>query len=135
MVCETQCRKVPYCVSKQVPYTVTRRVAHCVAKQVPVCCTRMVARCVPRQVAYEVCQMVPVTVCPQPCDPCVGGGCASGNCGTGVVPPGDAYPVPDGLSSPGATPQPYEADRPAASEPQQPESEPNTDPRMPDATT
>ncbi|MCH7688704.1 MAG: hypothetical protein IH899_18805 [Planctomycetes bacterium] len=56
--------KVPYCVTKQVPYTVTQRVARCVAKKVPVTCTRMVAKCVPRLVAYEVCRLVPTTVCP-----------------------------------------------------------------------
>jgi hypothetical protein len=99
MICETQTRKVPiqtcrwveetctrkvaFCVTKQVPYTVTERVAHCVAKCVPETCTRMVAKCVPRQVAYEVCRMVPVTVCPNACGTPGCSDCATGDCGLG----------------------------------------------------
>ena len=70
---ETKTCQIPYQVCKQVPYTVTHRVARCVAKQVPTTYTRMVARCVPKQVAYEVCQMVPTTVCnpaPTGCSSC-----------------------------------------------------------------
>jgi hypothetical protein len=86
-VCETKTCKVPYCVSKKVAYKVCHKVARCVAKQVPVTCTRMVAKCTPRKVAYEVCRLVPVTVC-RPTLPC-GTGCATGNCN---VAPGTAAP-------------------------------------------
>jgi hypothetical protein len=47
----------------------------------------MVAKCTPRKVAYEVCRLVPVTVC-RPTLPC-GTGCATGNCN---VAPGTAAP-------------------------------------------
>ena len=73
MVQETKTCQVPYQVCKQVPYTVTQRVARCVPKQVPVTYTQCVARTVPKQVAYEVCRMVPVTVCdatPSNCSSC-----------------------------------------------------------------
>jgi len=79
--------QIPYCVTKQVPYTVIRRVARCVEKKVPVTCTRMVAKCVPRQVAYDVCRIVPTTVCPtNSCfSPFFSGGC-------GVPSKGDSEP-------------------------------------------
>jgi hypothetical protein len=74
-----------------VAYKVCRKVARCVSKQVPVNCTRMVAKCTPRQVAYEVCRLVPVTVCRPtlPCGPGCNTGCATGNCN---IAPGTAVP-------------------------------------------
>ena len=76
--------QVPYEVCKQVPYTVTRRVARCVPKQVTETYTRCVTRSVPKQVAYEVCRMVPVTVC----DP------SPSNCGScGVSSPAGEQPA------------------------------------------
>ena len=104
MVHETRTCRVPYCVSTQVPYTVTHRVAHCVPRNVTETCTRMVSRCVPRQVAYEVCRVVPVTVCPDSsCSTC-----ADGSCGTA---PMEAYP---------ATPPTESAPEPGQSPPSQP---------------
>jgi hypothetical protein len=64
----------------------------------------MVSKCVPRQVAYEVCKMVPVTVCAQSdCSSC--GGCAT--CGaTAPAGPGPIKPQAE------AVPQPQDVRKP-----------------------
>mgnify|MGYP001811997653 CR=1 FL=1 len=101
MVQEVKTCRGPYCVEKRVPYTVNRTVTRCVAKCVPQTCTRMVARCVPRQVAYEVCRVVPTTICPSAT--CSTGDCSSGNCATQSTP-----------AAADNAPSTFEAQRPAA---------------------
>jgi hypothetical protein len=107
MVSEQKTRQVPYCVSKQVPYTSTRRVCKLVPKQVEQTCTRMVARQVLRQVPYTRCSLVPETVCcASMCAPGSAGiltGCANGDCAGSAVTTDAAKPVnptPDPVSNP-----------------------------------
>jgi hypothetical protein len=86
----------------------------------------MVARCVPRQVAYEVCKLVPVTVCSEPLCPTCQTSCPNGDCG--VAPSGTYAPgavVPEGTGADGSL-------RPVPEN--QPETEPEAAPGDLDST-
>jgi hypothetical protein len=56
MVQEEVVDKVPYCVAKQVPYTVKVKVAEVVKKEVPYTVTRCVPKCVEKKIQVQCCQ-------------------------------------------------------------------------------
>jgi hypothetical protein len=84
-----------------------------------------VSKCVPRQVAYEVCRMVPVTVCAQPdCPSCAVGGATAP---AGPLKPQAEVPQPQDARKPPMQVIPP-VSPPAAHEPGANEGSPATQP-------